>query len=41
MLVKRDKVKVLLPSCVNIFLSRLLVLDPVENALHIAARENL
>ena len=37
MLVKRDEVKVFLPPCVDIFLSLLLVLEPVDNALHIAA----
>ena len=38
MLIKRDEVKVLLPSCVDIFLSLLLVFDPVDNTLHITVR---
>ena len=38
MLIKRDEVKVLLPSCVDIFFSLLLVFDPVDNTLHITVR---
>ena len=39
MLIERDEVKVLLPPCVDILLSLLLVFDPVDYAFHIAAKK--